>query len=60
MVNFPSWVYQRLLRYTLSRVELLDVDALDLDRLDIAWGKRSTVELHGVGLRLKVRGPRFI
>jgi len=50
----PSFFQKRLLRYALSRLELLDTDALDLERLDIAWGKRSTVELRDVGLRLKV------
>lgn len=51
----PSYVLKRLLRYALSRLELLDTDALDLENLDIAWGRRSTVELRDVGLRLKVR-----
>ena len=51
----PSFVQKRILRYALSRLELLDTDALDLDKLDIVWGKRSTVELRDVGLRLKVR-----
>ncbi len=50
----PSFFQKRLLRYALSRLELLDTDALDLERLDIVWGKRSTVELRDVGLRLKV------
>lgn len=50
----PSFFQKRLLRYALSQLELLDTDALDLDRLDIIWGKRSTVELRDVGLRLKV------
>lgn len=52
----PSFFQKRLLRYALSRLEILDTDALDLERLDIVWGKRSTVELRDVGLRLKVRG----
>ena len=50
----PSFFQKRLLRYALSRLELLDTDALDLESLDIVWGKRSTVELRDVGLRLKV------
>ncbi|KAI9682864.1 MAG: autophagy- protein 2 [Trizodia sp. TS-e1964] len=49
----PSSFQKRLLRYALSRLELVDTDALDLEKLDIAWGKRSTVELRDVGLRLK-------
>lgn len=51
----PSYFQKRLLRYALSRLELLDTDALDLEKLDIVWGKRSTVELRDVGLRLKVK-----
>ena len=50
----PSSFQKRLLRYALSRVQLLDTDALDLTNLDIAWGQRSTVELKDIGLRLKV------
>ncbi|KAI9789921.1 MAG: autophagy- protein 2 [Peltula sp. TS41687] len=49
----PSAFQKRLLRYALSRLEVLDTDALDLENLDIAWGKRSTIELREVGLRLK-------
>ncbi|MCJ1281087.1 autophagy- protein 2 [Xylographa opegraphella] len=49
----PSFVQKRILRYALSRLDILDTDALDLDKLDIVWGKRSTVELRDVGLRLK-------
>ncbi|MCJ1398362.1 autophagy- protein 2 [Xylographa trunciseda] len=49
----PSFVQKRILRYALSQLDLLDTDALDLDKLDIIWGKRSTVELRDVGLRLK-------
>ena len=51
----PSGFQKRLLRYALSRLELLDTDALELENLDIAWGKRSIVELRDVGLQLKVR-----
>ena len=51
----PSAFQKRLLRYALSRLEVLDTDALDLENLDIAWGKRSIIELREVGLRLKVR-----
>ena len=51
----PSFFQKRILRYALSKFEVLDTDALDLDRLDIAWGKRSTVELRDVGVNTKVR-----
>ena len=54
----PSYIQKRILRYALSHIDWLDTDALDLDRLDIVVGRRSTVELRDVGLRLKVReGP---
>ncbi len=42
---------KHLLRYLLSRLEVLDTDALDLDSLGLDWGRRSTVELRDVGLR---------
>ena len=50
----PSFVQKRLLRYALSRLELVDTDALDLDNLGITWGQRSSFELKNVGLRLQV------
>lgn len=53
----PSYFQKRILRYALSRLELLDTDALDLDKLDIVWGKTSTVELRDVGVHTKVSIP---
>lgn len=50
----PSFFQKRILRYALSRLELLDTDALNLENLDIVWGKRSTVELRDVGVHTKV------
>jgi len=50
----PSSLQKRLLRYALSRLELLDTDALELERLDIEWGRKSSVELKDVGLRKTV------
>lgn len=50
----PSSIQKRLLRYALSRLELLDTDALDLEHLDISWGTKSALEFRDVGLRLKV------
>lgn len=47
----PSFFQKRLLRYALSRLELVDTEALDLDSLGITWGQRSVVELRDVGLR---------
>ncbi|KAI9776089.1 MAG: autophagy- protein 2 [Geoglossum umbratile] len=49
----PSSLQKRLLRYALSRLDLLDTEALDLENLDVVWGRRSVVELRDVGLRLK-------
>ncbi|OJJ49120.1 hypothetical protein ASPZODRAFT_129525 [Penicilliopsis zonata CBS 506.65] len=49
----PSFFQKRLLRYALSRLELVDTEALDLDSLGIRWGQRSTVELRDVGLKLE-------
>jgi autophagy-related protein 2 len=55
MASFlPSFFQKRLLRYALSRLELVDTEALDLDSLGIRWGQRSTVELRDIGLRLEV------
>lgn len=54
----PSSLQKRILRYALSRLELLDTDGLDLEKLDIVWGKRSTVELREVGVHLTVRTRR--
>lgn len=51
----PSFVQRRLLKYALSRLELVDTEALDLDNLGITFGQRSTVELRDIGLKLTVR-----
>lgn len=50
----PSFFQKRLLRYALSRLELVDTEALDLDSLGIRWGQRSSVELRDIGLKLEV------
>jgi len=50
----PSSLQKRLLRYALSRLEVLDTDALNLERLDIEWGRKSSVELKDVALRRSV------
>ncbi|KAL8675152.1 MAG: hypothetical protein Q9168_000405 [Polycauliona sp. 1 TL-2023] len=49
----PSYFQKRILRYTLSRLDFLDPEQLNLDNLDIAWGRRSVVELRDVGVQLK-------
>lgn len=45
---------KRLLRYALSRFDVLDADALNLDNLDLAWGRNTVLEFRDVGLKLKV------
>jgi autophagy-related protein 2 len=47
---------KRLLRYALSRLELLDADALEMDNLDLAIGRNTVFEFRDVGIKLKV-GP---
>lgn len=49
----PSFFQKRILRYALARLELLDTEDLDLDNLEIAWGKKSSVELRNVGIHIK-------
>ncbi|KAM0458422.1 hypothetical protein ACHAPV_006234 [Trichoderma viride] len=43
---------KRLLRYALSRLELLDSDALDMDNLDLALGRNTVFEFRDVGVQL--------
>lgn len=45
---------KRLLRYALSRLELLDSDALDMDNLDLAIGRNTVFEFRDVGVQLDV------
>ncbi|KAL8694602.1 MAG: hypothetical protein Q9218_000784 [Villophora microphyllina] len=49
----PSYFQKRILRYALSRIDLLDTDQLNVDNFDIAWGRKSVVELRDVGLQLE-------
>ena len=49
--SFPK----RVLRYALSRLEILDSEDVDLENLDIKWGKSSTVDLQGVSLNIEVK-----
>ncbi|KAM0555051.1 hypothetical protein ACHAPJ_006400 [Fusarium lateritium] len=44
---------KRLLRYALSRLELLDAEALDMDNLDFALGRNTVLEFRDVGIKLK-------
>ena len=50
----PLGIQKRLLRYALSRLELLDTNQLDLEKLDIALGKKSTVSLKDVEVNTEV------
>jgi autophagy-related protein 2 len=50
----PSFLQKRILRYALSQLDLLEADAIDLDNLEIVWGKRSTVELKDLDIRVEV------
>ncbi|CAK7208736.1 autophagy-related protein 2 [Sporothrix bragantina] len=45
---------KRLLRYALSRFDVLDADALNLENLDLAWGRNTVLEFRDVGLKLKI------
>ncbi|CAM1500835.1 Fc.00g099970.m01.CDS01 [Cosmosporella sp. VM-42] len=48
-----STMPKRLLRYALSRLELLDADALDIENLDFALGRNTVFEFRDVGVKLK-------
>lgn len=51
---YSSAMPKRLLRYALSRLELLDADALDLEHLDLALGRNTVFEFRDVGIKLQV------
>jgi len=55
----PSNIQKRLLVFALSRLDILDKDSLNLDQLDIAWGRRSSVELRDVKLNVEVCDDRL-
>lgn len=46
----PSFVQKRILRHALSRLDLLDTQDIELDNLDIAWGKKTSIELRDIGV----------
>ncbi|KHN93904.1 Autophagy- protein 2 [Metarhizium album ARSEF 1941] len=48
-----SGMPKRLLRYALSRLDLLDADALDMENLDLAIGRNTVFEFRDVGIKLK-------
>jgi autophagy-related protein 2 len=49
---------KRLLRYALSRLELLDTDALDMDKQDLTWGMNNILTFQDVGVKLQVSWRR--
>lgn len=46
---------KRLLRYALSKLELLEEETLDIENLEFALGRNTVFEFKDVGMRLKVR-----
>jgi len=50
-----SSMAKQLLRFALSRLDLLDDRALDLENLDLALGRNTVLEFRDVGLVLPVR-----
>ena len=46
----PSFLQKRILRYALSRLELLETGNLDLENFDVTLGKRSTIELRDIAI----------
>ncbi|CRG87749.1 Autophagy-related protein 2 [Talaromyces islandicus] len=51
----PWFVQKRLLRYALTRIDLLDLDALDLDGLGFRWGQKSSIQLQDIDLKVEAR-----
>lgn len=47
---------KQLLRFALSRLDVLDAQALDLENLDFALGRNTVLEFRDVGLILQVFG----
>lgn len=45
---------KQLLRYALSKVDLLDSEALDIDNLDFNLGRNTVLEFRDAGINLKV------
>lgn len=49
-----SQMPKQLLRYALSKFDLLDSDALDIENLDFALGRNTVLEFRDAGINLKV------
>lgn len=45
---------KRLLRFALSKFDILDSDALDTENLDFVLGRNTVLEFRDVGINLKV------
>jgi autophagy-related protein 2 len=50
---------KQLLRFALSRLDILDTQALDLENLDFALGRNTVLEFRDVGLVLQVGLQRW-
>ena len=48
----PSYLQKRLVRYALTRLDLIETDDLDLDNLGLTFGQRSVVELKNVSIKV--------
>ncbi|KAJ9130404.1 Autophagy-related protein 2 [Coniochaeta hoffmannii] len=44
---------KRLLRYVMSKLDLLEAEALDLENLDLAFGKNTVLEFRDVGIQIQ-------
>jgi len=51
-----SAMSKRLLRFAISKLDILDDSALDLDNVDLAFGLNNTLEFRDVAILTKVRG----
>jgi autophagy-related protein 2 len=49
---FPSSFQKRLLKYALTRLDLIETDDLNLDDLGLTFGQRSVVELKNVSIKI--------
>jgi autophagy-related protein 2 len=56
----PWFVQKRLLRYALTRIDLLDLDSVDLDGLGFRWGQKSSMQLQDIDLKVEVCRSRTL
>ena len=54
----PSYLQKRLLRYALTRLDLIETDDLDLENLGLTFGQRSVVELKNVSIKVNKLAER--